>query len=72
MDSVYKERVNCLQNLDSQHKGHRQHSLLEKERKKTEESVKHFKHLLPWKVQVEADMRYGVSEAEKRNSTEKT
>ena len=34
MDSAYKERVNCLKNLDSQDKGHRQHSLLEKERKK--------------------------------------
>ena len=49
MDSAYKERVNCLKNLDSQDKGHRQQSLLEKERKKTEESVKHFKHMLGWK-----------------------
>ena len=53
MDSAYKERVNCLKNLDSQDKGHRQHSLLEKERKKTEEPVKHFKHMLGWKVEVE-------------------
>jgi hypothetical protein len=60
MDSAYKERVNCLKNLDSQDKGHRQHSLLEKERKKTEESVKHFKHMLGWKRE-----RYDVSEAEK-------
>ena len=65
MDSAYKERVNCLGKLNNQGKGTLKRLSLEKERKKTEESVKHFKHMLGWKVEVEERERYDVSEAEK-------
>ena len=64
MDSAYKERVNCLKNLDSQDKGHRQHSLLEKERKKQRNPSNTLSICwggrLRWKRE-----RYDVSEAEK-------
>ena len=49
MDSAYKERVRCLGKLNNQGKGTLKRLSLEKERKKTEESVKHFKHMLGWK-----------------------